>query len=226
MEITIIGAGMGGLTAGIALKKFGHTVTIYEQTEKILPVGAAISLWSNGVKCLNYLGLTDQVAKLGGQMDHLAYIDGLTGEHMTQFSLMPLIEEVGQRPYPVSRADLQNMLMDEFGRDDIHLGKKMVALEQVNQQIKVQFADGSEVTTALLIGADGTHSLTRQYVLGEQVERRYAGYVNWNGLVEISDKFAQANQWTTFVGEGKRVSLMPVADQRFYFSLMSRYLWV
>lgn len=217
MEITIIGAGMGGLTAGIALKKFGHTVTIYEQTEQILAVGAAISLWSNGVKCLNYLGLTDQVAKLGGQMDHLAYIDGLTGEHMTQFSLMPLIEEVGQRPYPVSRADLQNMLMDEFGRDDIHLGKKMVALEQVDQHIKVQFADGSEVTTALLIGADGTHSLTRQYVLGEQVERRYAGYVNWNGLVEISDKFAQADQWTTFVGEGKRVSLMPVAEQRFYF---------
>lgn len=217
MEITIIGAGMGGLTAGIALKKFGHTVTIYEQTEHILAVGAAISLWSNGVKCLNYLGLTDQVAKLGGRMDHLAYIDGLTGEHMTQFSLIPLIEEVGQRPYPVSRADLQNMLMDEFGRDDIHLGKKMVALEQVDQQIKVQFADGSEVTTALLIGADGTHSLTRQYVLGEQVERRYAGYVNWNGLVEISDKFAQADQWTTFVGEGKRVSLMPVAEQRFYF---------
>ncbi|MEK7740831.1 MAG: FAD-dependent monooxygenase, partial [Pseudomonadota bacterium] len=180
MEITIIGAGMGGLTAGIALKKFGHSVTIYEQTEQILAVGAAISLWSNGVKCLNYLGLTDQVAKLGGQMDHLAYIDGLTGEHMTQFSLMPLIEEVGQRPYPVSRADLQNMLMDEFGRDDIHLGKKMVALEQVDQHIKVQFADGSEFTTALLIGADGTHSLTRQYVLGEQVERRYAGYVNWN----------------------------------------------
>jgi FAD-dependent urate hydroxylase len=217
MEITIIGAGMGGLTAGIALKKFGHTVTIYEQTEQILAVGAAISLWSNGVKCLNYLGLTDQVAKLGGQMDHLAYIDGLTGEHMTQFSLMPLIEEVGQRPYPVSRADLQNMLMDEFGRDDIHLGKKMVALEQVDQHIKVQFADGSEVTTALLIGADGTHSLTRKYVLGEQVERRYAGYVNWNGLVEISDNLAQADQWTTFVGEGKRVSLMPVADQRFYF---------
>ncbi|MFW1735500.1 FAD-dependent urate hydroxylase HpxO [Acinetobacter sp. ULE_I001] len=217
MEITIIGAGMGGLTAGIALKKFGHTVTIYEQTEQILAVGAAISLWSNGVKCLNYLGLTNQVAKLGGQMDHLAYIDGLTGEHMTQFSLMPLIEEVGQRPYPVSRADLQNMLMDEFGRDDIHLGKKMVALEQVDQHIKVQFADGSEVITALLIGADGTHSLTRQYVLGEQVERRYAGYVNWNGLVEISDNLAQADQWTTFVGEGKRVSLMPVADQRFYF---------
>lgn len=217
MEITIIGAGMGGLTTGIALKKFGHKVTIYEQAEKILPVGAAISLWSNGVKCLNYLGLTEQVAKLGGQMDQLAYIDGLTGDTMTQFSLLPLIEEVGQRPYPVARADLQNMLMDEFGREDIQLGKKMVELQEQKDGVLVKFADGTEIKTDLMIGADGTHSITRAYVLGEQVSRRYAGYVNWNGLVEISEKLTPADQWTTFVGQGKRVSLMPVADGKFYF---------
>ncbi|TCB58212.1 FAD-dependent urate hydroxylase HpxO [Acinetobacter terrae] len=217
MEITIIGAGMGGLTTGIALKKFGHQVTIYEQAEQILAMGAAISLWSNGVKCLNYLGLTDQVAKLGGQMDHLAYMDGLTGDVMTQFSLHPLIAEVGQRPYPVSRSDLQNMLMDEFGRENIHLGKKMLSFREANDVVTVQFADGTKVQTQLLVGADGTHSITRAYVLGEQVERRYAGYVNWNGLVEISKNYAPADQWTTYVGEGKRVSLMPVADHRFYF---------
>lgn len=217
MEIAIIGAGMGGLTTGIALKKFGHRVTIYEQTEHILPVGAAISLWSNGVKCLNYLGLTHQVARLGGQMDHLAYVDGLTGDVMTQFSLCPLIEEVGQRPYPVSRAELQNMLMDEFGRQDIKLGKKMLSLAEHNDMVTVRFADGTEIQTELLVGADGTHSLTRAYVLGDQVERRYAGYVNWNGLVEISSDLAPADQWTTFVGEGKRASLMPVSDNRFYF---------
>lgn len=217
MEIAIIGAGMGGLTTGIALKKFGHRVTIYEQAEQILPVGAAISLWSNGVKCLNYLGLTEQVAKLGGQMNDLAYIDGLNGEVMTQFSLAPLIEEVGQRPYPVSRAELQNMLMDAFGRQDIQLGKRMVSIEDKGQHIEIGFQDGSTVSAALLIGADGTHSMTRQYVLGKQVERRYAGYVNWNGLVEISEDLAPAQQWTTFVGEGKRASLMPVAEHRFYF---------
>ncbi|WP_180058942.1 FAD-dependent urate hydroxylase HpxO [Acinetobacter sp. YH12227] len=217
MEITIIGAGMAGLTTGIALKKFGHQVTIYEQAEQILPVGAAISLWSNGVKCLNYLGLTEQVEKLGGKMDNLAYIDGLTGDVMTQFSLYPLIEEVGQRPYPVSRAELQNMLMDEFGREDIHLAKKMVSFVEEGERVKIQFADGSEIESDLLVGADGTHSITRAYVLGEQVERRYAGYVNWNGLVDVSDDYAAADQWTTFVGEGKRVSLMPVANNRFYF---------
>ncbi|MBM7139423.1 MULTISPECIES: FAD-dependent urate hydroxylase HpxO [Acinetobacter] len=219
MNVVIIGAGMGGLTTGIALKKFGHQVRIFEQTEKILPVGAAISLWSNGVKCLNYLGLTDKIAKLGGQMDDLAYVDGLTGDVMTQFSLLPLIEEVGQRPYPVARADLQNMLMDEFGRDQIHLGKKMVSLEDKADFVEVHFADGSSTQADLLIGADGTHSLTRTYVLGQQVQRRYAGYVNWNGLVEISEDLAPAQQWTTYVGEGKRASLMPVADGKFYFFL-------
>ncbi|MFA2914735.1 FAD-dependent urate hydroxylase HpxO [Acinetobacter pittii] len=219
MNVVIIGAGMGGLTTGIALKKFGHQVRIFEQTEKILPVGAAISLWSNGVKCLNYLGLTDKIAKLGGQMDDLAYVDGLTGDVMTQFSLLPLIEEVGQRPYPVARADLQNMLMDEFGRDQIYLGKKMVSLEDKADYVEVHFADGSSTQADLLIGADGTHSLTRTYVLGQQVQRRYAGYVNWNGLVEISEDLAPAQQWTTYVGEGKRASLMPVANGKFYFFL-------
>lgn len=217
MEIVIIGAGMGGLTAGIALKKFGHQVRIYEQTETIRPVGAAISLWSNGVKCLNYLGLTDKVAALGGQMDNLAYIDGLNGDVMTQFSLQPLIQEVGQRPYPVSRADLQNMLMQEFGQENLYLAKKMTNLSQQQDRVQVEFADGSSTEADVVIGADGTHSLTRGYVLGESVERRYAGYVNWNGLVEIAPDLAPADQWTTFVAQGKRASLMPVAKQRFYF---------
>ncbi|EYD65731.1 FAD binding domain protein [Acinetobacter baumannii 25493_10] len=152
-------------------------------------------------------------------MDDLAYVDGLTGDVMTQFSLRPLIEEVGQRPYPVARADLQNMLMDEFGRDQIYLGKKMVGLEDKADFVEVHFADGSSTQADLLIGADGTHSMTRAYVLGQQVQRRYAGYVNWNGLVEISEDLAPAQQWTTYVGEGKRASLMPVADGRFYFFL-------
>ena len=217
MNIAIVGAGMGGLTAGIALKKFGHQVTIYEQATEILPVGAAISLWSNGVKCLNYLGLTDEIQALGGEMESLAYVDGLNQQTMTQFSLSPLYKEVGQKAYPVSRADLQHLLMQKFGTEQIHLGKKMIRIEDQQSNVTIHFEDGCSVQADLLIGADGTHSLSRQYVLGHSVERRYAGYVNWNGLVEINAELAPAQQWTTFIGEGKRVSLMPVANNRFYF---------
>lgn len=217
MNIAIVGAGMGGLTAGIALKKFGHQVTIYEQTAEILPVGAAISLWSNGVKCLNYLGLTEQIQTLGGQMESLAYIDGLNNQTMTQFDLTPLYKEVGQRAYPVARADLQQLLMETFGLENIKLGMRMTEIEDQSEYVNIHFSDGSQIKADLLIGADGTHSITRKFVLGHQVERRYAGYVNWNGLVEIDEKIAPAQQWTTYVGEGKRVSLMPVAQNRFYF---------
>lgn len=217
MNIAIVGAGMGGLTAGIALKKFGHQVTIYEQAAEILPVGAAISLWSNGVKCLNYLGLTEQIQTLGGEMESLAYIDGLNNQTMTQFDLTPLYKEVGQRAYPVARADLQQLLMETFGLENIKLGMKMTEIEDQSEYVNIHFADGSQIKADLLIGADGTHSITRKFVLDYQVERRYAGYVNWNGLVQIDEKIAPAQQWTTYVGEGKRVSLMPVAQNRFYF---------
>ena len=217
MNIIIIGAGIGGLTAGIALKKFGHHVTIYERVEQILPVGAAISIWSNGVKCLNYLGLGEQVKQLGGQMNNMAYIDGLSGMTMTQFSLAPLIASVGQRPYPVARAELQAMLMDAFGHDHIKLGIALKHIEQDDDSITAHFSDESFASADLLIGADGTHSVTRDYVLGQKRPRRYAGYINWNGLVTVDAQIAAIEQWTTFVGEGKRVSLMPIADNRFYF---------
>jgi FAD-dependent urate hydroxylase len=79
------------------------------------------------------------------------------------------------------------------------------------------FDDGTSAHGDLLIAADGTHSVVRKHVLGYDTERRYAGYVNWNGLVEIDESIAPADQWTTFVGQGKRVSLMPVSGNRFYF---------
>lgn len=224
MKIAIIGAGIGGLSVGIALKKQGHDITIYEKVEKILPVGAAISVWSNGVKCLNYLGLNEHVKKLGGKMDGIAYIDGKTGETMTQFGLQPLYQEVGERAYPVSRAELQNMLMDEFGRDAIKLGTQCVGItanesKDANavKSMKVSFANADDINVDLVIGADGTHSMCREYVLGKQLDRRYSGYVNFNGLVEADNLIAPIDQWTTYVGEGKRVSLMPISNNRFYF---------
>ncbi|MSE18033.1 monooxygenase, partial [Pantoea agglomerans] len=79
------------------------------------------------------------------------------------------------------------------------------------------FSDNTQATGDFLIAADGTHSVIREYVLEQKLERRYAGYVNWNGLVTVDERIAPADQWTTFVGDGKRVSLMPVSGNRFYF---------
>jgi hypothetical protein len=75
---------------------------------------------------LNWLGLRDEVAALGGDMATMVYRDGITGEVLCDFSLAPVTAQTGQKPYPVARADLQAP-HGTFGEDDIHLGKQVVA---------------------------------------------------------------------------------------------------
>jgi FAD-dependent urate hydroxylase len=217
LKIIIIGAGIGGASAGIALQRLGHDVEIYEQVTENRPVGAAISVWPNGVKVLNWLGLGAQAAALGGRMDHMSYREAISGETMCRFSLDPITERMGQRPYPIARAELQAMLMDAFGTERIRFGKRMSRIEQDEHSVTVTFADGTSATGDVLIAADGAKSLARAYVVGEELERRYAGYVNVNGLVRADLAIAPVDQWTLWVGDGKRVSVMPVADDRFYF---------
>ncbi|URQ62474.1 FAD-dependent urate hydroxylase HpxO [Pantoea alhagi] len=217
MKAIVIGGGIGGMCAALALEQSGYQTEVYEAVKTIRPVGAAISIWPNGVKCLNFLGLKAQLQALGGNMAFMAYNDFRHGQTLTRFSMMPLVESVGERPYPVARADLQAMLLDRYGAQRVNFGKRVSHIEQDATGVTAWFEDGSEARGDFLIAADGTHSVIRPSVTGQRAERRYAGYVNWNGLVSIDETIAPADQWTTFVGEGKRVSLMPVSGNRFYF---------
>ncbi|EXU76081.1 FAD-dependent urate hydroxylase HpxO [Erwinia mallotivora] len=217
MKAIIIGAGIGGLSAAIALRRFGIETAVFEAVKEIKPVGAAISIWPNGVKCLNLLGMKEPLRALGGTMNSMAYYDFQHGHPLTRFSLDPLVAACGERPYPVARAELQAMLLATCGPEQVQFGKRVARVEQDDHGVTAWFEDGSEARGDLLIACDGTHSVVRKYVLGRTVERRYAGYVNWNGLVQIDESLAPPQQWSTFVGEGKRVSLMPVAGNRFYF---------
>ncbi|ELN2737193.1 FAD-dependent urate hydroxylase HpxO [Pluralibacter gergoviae] len=217
MKAIITGGGIGGLSAAIALKQCGIETCVYEAVKEIRPVGAAISIWPNGVKCLNWLGMKEKLQQLGGPMEYMSYRDFRGNQTMTRFSLDPLVQSVGERPYPVARAELQAMLLETYGRDAVRFGKRVVAVESLSDGVRATFEDGEVAGADLLIAADGTHSALRPWVLGRATERRYAGYVNWNGLVTIDEAIAPANQWTTWVGEGKRVSLMPVSGNRFYF---------
>ncbi|MDT0116745.1 FAD-dependent urate hydroxylase HpxO [Microbacterium sp. PRF11] len=220
MKVIVIGAGVGGTSAALALQKLGHEVVVYDRMRENRPVGAALSLWSNGVKVLNWLGLGPEVAALGGRMDDMAYYDGHTGDELCRFSLAPVTAQTGQRPYPVARADLQQLMMDAVGPSHIHLGKQLTGVAETDGIVTATFADGSTDTADLLIGADGARSLVRDYVTepsGIRPERSYSGYVNYNGLVAADERIGPLDQWTTYVGDGKRCAVMPVAGDRFYF---------
>ncbi len=216
LKTIIIGSGMAGLAAGIAMRQAGYHVEIYEKTRKLRPAGAGISLWSNGIKVLNKLGLGEEVAAIGGQMNRMEYRTH-QGEVLNHINLMPLVEQVGQRPYPVSRTELQQMMLRAFGEADVQMGMRCVEVKQDADSATAIFEDGSAATGDLVIGADGIHSVVRTYLNEGKVETRYAGYVNWNGLVEASSDLAESDVWVIYVGEGKRASMMPVGGNRFYF---------
>jgi FAD-dependent urate hydroxylase len=215
LKVIIIGAGIGGLTAGIALRQAGFEVKIFDKVQTLRPVGAGISLWSNGVKVLNRLGLGTQIAKIGGRMERMQYRNQ-SGELLNQIPLQPLIESVGQRPYPVARADLQQLLLDGYDAP-VHLGCQCVRVDQDEEGVTAHFADGSYAHADLLVAADGIHSLLREHVLGKPCAPQYQGYVNWNGLVPAHPDLAPADTWVIYVGNHQRASLMPVGNDRFYF---------
>lgn len=216
LKVIIIGAGIGGLTTGIALEQAGYEVEIYDRTHELRPAGAGISLWSNGVKVLNQLGLGQEIAAIGGEMNRMEYRSH-QDEPLTAIDLRPLIAQVGQRPYPVSRTDLQQMLLNAFGPEKVHLGMKCVAVEQDETSATAIFEDGTRATGDVLVGADGIRSTVRESILDAPILPRYADYINWNGLVPRHPDLCDVDNWILYVGEGKRASMMPVGGDRFYF---------
>jgi FAD-dependent urate hydroxylase len=219
LKVIVIGAGIGGLAAGIALSQAGFGVEIYDRVQELRPVGAGISLWSNGVKVLNRLGLGREIAAIGGPMRQMQY-RWMDDTLLNDISLEPLIKAVGQPPYPVARAALQNLLMEAYAArsaEPVRLGHDCVAIEERGDQVIATFSNGVQAQGDLLIAANGVRSNLREYVLGQPLLPKYAGYVNWNGLVDASAALAPENTWMIYVGDHQRASMMPVADDRLYF---------
>jgi FAD-dependent urate hydroxylase len=216
LKAIIVGAGMGGLTAGIAMQQAGYSVEIYDRVRELRPAGAGISLWSNGVKVLNRLGLGDKLAAIGGEMNVMQYRSH-TDELLSHVDLQPLFQRVGQRPYPVARTDLQAMLLEAVGPENVRLEMNCVAVEQDAESATAIFENGHRATGDLVVAADGIGSVVRSYVVGSSSKRRYAQYVNWNGLVEASPDLCPADMWVLYVGDCKRASMMPVGGNRFYY---------
>ncbi len=234
--MVIVGGGIGGLTAALCLARFGHDPVVVEQTAELRPVGAAISLWPNGVKVANLLGLGTEIAALGGAMERMAYADR-DGRPLLDFSLNGLYERVGERARPIARAELQAMLLaavrQALGPDGVRLGTEVVDVGPADPGgigpdgpdpggtdpggTVVTTGDGRTMAADLVVAADGTHSRRRDQVVGRLIARRYVGYVNWNGLVAATPDIAPEGTWLTWVGEGRRASVMPIGGGRCYW---------
>ena len=214
MKIIIVGAGIGGLTAHLVCKRAGFEVEHYEREPRLGPAGAGIVLWSNGVKILLTLGLGELLERIGHRLEHVVTRtkDGVT---LTETPVGDFERRLGAPVYPVSRTDLQALLVDAVGADNLHLGANCVRVEQNASSATAYFADGRTATGDVMVGADGAHSVIRGAIVGD-VAPRYAGIANWVGIVP-NDGLQPEHTGYEYLGEGKRCGLLPIAGERVYF---------
>lgn len=213
-RVIVIGAGIGGLCAAIALRRVGIEAVIYEQAEAWQPVGAGLTLWANAIRALRSLGLADAVIPAGSRIER-AEIRTATGRTLSRSRPGELEQRFGEPTIAIHRADLHHILLSALPADAVHLAARCVAFGQEDEGVSVHFAGGRRDRADLLVGADGIHSAIRAQLFPEVV-LRYAGYAAWRGVVATSEESAlglTSESW----GRGSRFGIVRIDRERVYW---------
>lgn len=206
----VIGAGIGGLAAGVGLRQAGWEVTVYEAAAELRPLGAGLSIWPNGVRALRQLGLSDLAAAAPRADGALRRADGSV---LAGFDPDVLEARFGAPLVGFHRADLHEGLVAALGPERLRTGMRLDALVDG----ELLFDDGSSVRADLVVGADGLHSTVRAALLGDG-EPRDAGIVAFRGVADL-DAPVPAGEWW---GSGSVAGLLPLGQGRVYWYLAHR----
>jgi 2-polyprenyl-6-methoxyphenol hydroxylase-like FAD-dependent oxidoreductase len=212
LKTLIIGGGIGGLAAGIALRRADVDVEIFERAPEICEVGAGVALWANAIQALSELGLNDAIRRLS-----VPYRAGglrcWNGRVLTSMSTTELQRKYGVVAVVAHRADLLAALIDALGRDRIRLGAHCTDVRDKDGAVTAVFADGRSATGDMLIGADGLHSVVRARLHGQQ-SPSYAGFTAWRGVVSFpAARVEAAESW----GYGAIFGCVPISGDRVYW---------
>ena len=225
-RIAIIGAGIGGLTLAIALRRYGIDAHIYEQTNELREIGAAVALSANGTRVLNQFGLTPQLAQHWFEVSALIFRDGRGGHVIGAHDVGAHYRQRFGAPYVgIHRADLQAILASAAGLDRIYLRKHLVDIDDSGARAVLRFEDGSTADADLVIGADGARSITRRWMLGYD-DALYSGCSGFRGVVPAGrmDLLPDPETIQFWVGPGGHLLHYPIGDQGDQnFLLVERY---
>lgn len=206
----VVGAGIGGLAAAIALRQAGWEVTVYEAAPEVRPLGAGLSIWPNGVRALRELGLGDLAA---GALRADGALRRADGSVLARFDPDVIEARFGAPLVGFHRADLHQGLIAALGRERISTGMRLVGLEDR----ELRFDDGSLVSADLIVGADGLRSTVRAALLGDG-EPRDAGIVAFRGVAGLDEPVPAGEWW----GPGSVAGLLPLGGGRVYWYLAQR----
>jgi salicylate hydroxylase len=188
-RILIAGAGIGGLTAALALLQRGFDVDVYEQAPQLGEIGAGFQIAANGARVLFSLGLESQIRDVFAEMSGKEIRLWNSGQTWKLFDLgVTSVQRYGYPYFMIHRADLHNILVDAVRRakpDAVHLNARVAGAEQDATGVTLRFQNGETVRGDALIGADGVHSVIREALFGDS-KPSFTGCVAWRGLVSTS----------------------------------------
>jgi 2-polyprenyl-6-methoxyphenol hydroxylase-like FAD-dependent oxidoreductase len=217
LKAIVIGAGIGGLSAAIALRRAGVEALVFERTRELKEIGAGLSLTANATKALNGLGLADALRGIGMPIG-VAEIRTWRGEVLSRIPTWQLDEKMGARSAAVHRADLQGALLRELGDEAVRLGATCRGFEQEGEGVRAFFDDDTEERADLLVGADGLRSTIRRGLLGDG-DPRYAGYTAWRAVVAPEDELVPADEAWEVWGRGVRFICTQIGRGRVYWAV-------
>jgi 2-polyprenyl-6-methoxyphenol hydroxylase-like FAD-dependent oxidoreductase len=210
-RVVIVGGGIGGLTAAIALRAVGIESTVYEQAPELREVGAGIGLWANALHVFRQLGLAPAVLRLGaGPLG--GGIRSRRGRWLTRQPASVLERRWGEPTIAVLRAELQALLLDALPAGVVHLDARAIEIAQTTDGVAVRFENASTATGDVVVGADGLHSVVRAQLFDAHPPR-YRGYTAWRGVARPG-AVAGVDQSSEFWGRGERFGVLPARDGR------------
>jgi salicylate hydroxylase len=208
-RISIVGGGIGGLTAALALQRFGHKVSVFEQSRELREIGAGVTITPNAMHALHFLGIGQQVAKEAGPTEAYLIRHFETGDLIkVRANGHDYVQRFGADYHSVHRADLHIALADALRRNDpdcVFLDHRFDSLSQSPERVIATFTNGRTVESDALVGCDGATSRVRANVFGDEVVN-YTGQVAFRSLMPMAQVPAEIRErpFSMFVGK-KRV---------------------
>jgi len=183
LRIAVVGGGIGGLSAALSLLQAGFDVHVYEQARELSEIGAGIQISPNASRLLHRLGLKAAMDAAGVRPAGVHQRRWDDGRTLQRAPLGPEVEATFGAPYyHFHRADLANLLAGALPPERVHVGHRMVEIEDHGAKVQARFENGATAEVDLLIGADGIHSRVRHLLFGPE-RPRFTGCVAWRGLV-------------------------------------------